>query len=422
MSVSLAVGTQWGDEGKAKAIDFLTQRHNIVVRFQGGANAGHTVNVDGDSHIFNLIPSGILNDHVTCILGGGMVIDVEVLFQEIEILQKKGIRVKDRIRLADNAHLVLPFHKLMDSKEEEDKDMLNIGTTKKGIGFCYADKVARYGVRLGHLFCDDFYSNILPSLVKRKNLHLEKIYNGKPLKLKEMTDYLKGIRSKISGFMINAPYYLNMEAESGRKILLEGAQGTMLDVDFGTYPYVTSSSPTTGGALSGSGLNFRYLKEVIGVTKAYTTRVGEGPFPSELDEKDSERLRELGNEFGSVTGRSRRCGWFDVPVIRHSAKINGLTSLFLSKLDVLDSMDTIKVGVGYELQGKRIDYFPSHSCDQIKVLYETFPGWKESTAECRKFKDIPKNARKYIHALEKFCGIPIKWISVGPGRKQTIEL
>lgn len=422
MAATLIVGTQWGDEGKAKVIDFLAEKTDIVVRYQGGANAGHTVKVGDEKYVFHLIPSGILYENTICMLGGGMVIDPEALFKEIEDIEARGINARDRIRIADNAHLLLPFHRVIDTRREEIMGNQKIGTTKRGIGICYADKVNRWGIRLGELTSETFYKERLPMLIQQKNNILTSIYDAEEIDEKEMTEYLRALGKKLSAFLINGPYYLNMELSSGKSVLLEGAQGTMLDLDFGTYPFVTSSNPTTGGALSGSGISFQFIEDVIGITKAYTTRVGSGPFPTEAHDEDGERLSRAGNEFGATTGRPRRCGWFDVEVVRHAARVNGLTSLALTKLDVLDDFDTIKVAVGYELHGKRISYFPASDIDKIKVIYEEFEGWKEPITECRHLDHLPKNARRYLTALEKFCGVPVKWVSVGPGRANTIRI
>jgi adenylosuccinate synthase len=421
MSATLIIGTQWGDEGKAKVIDYLSNDVDIVVRYQGGSNAGHTVKVDGNTYVFHLIPSGILYPDVICVLGGGMAIDPEAFFSELKSLEDRGIQYKDRLRVADNAHILLPHHRLMDQKSEELSGAHKIGTTKRGIGLCYADKVARVGIRIADIFTEGFYKNRLPYLIKNKNILLEKIYGIPALDINEVADYLREYAEKFQKYVVNVSYYLNMELASGKKIMLEGAQGTMLDLDYGTYPFVTSSSPTTGGAVAGSGINFQYIDNVVGITKAYVTRVGEGPFPTEIMGADADHLRTIGNEFGATTGRPRRVGWFDVEVIRHAARVNGLHSIVLTKLDILDTYETIKVGVGYELGGKRISYFPSSDYENIRVLYEEYPGWKEPINKCANFGDLPKNARKYIQALEKFCGVPIRLISVGPSRENTLS-
>lgn len=422
MPATLIVGTQWGDEGKAKVIDYLAKETEIVVRYQGGANAGHTVKVGDQKYIFRLIPSGILYPRTICVLGGGMVIDPEALFQEIAELEAKGVNPMGRLRIADNAHILMPYHKEIDVRSEEASGEHKIGTTKRGIGACYSDKVNRQGIRVGNLFNDDFYEKLLPRLVENKNKLLARMYDAPPSDIKEVREKLLELRDKLKDMVVNCPYYLNMELASGKRVLLEGAQGTMLDLDFGTYPYVTSSNPTTGGALSGSGVSFRYLKNVIGIAKAYSTRVGEGPYPTEVFGEEAELIRSLGHEFGSVTGRPRRCGWFDVEVIRHAARINGLNQLALTKIDVLDTFKTIKVATSYELDGKRIDYFPSCGVDRVKVNYEEFPGWQEQTSHVTKLKNLPKNARRYIEALQKFCGVPIAWVSVGPDRENTIAI
>jgi len=422
MPATLIVGTQWGDEGKAKVIDYLSKETDIVVRYQGGANAGHTVKVGDDKYIFRLIPSGILYPRTICVLGGGMVIDPDAMFQEIAELEAKGVNPSGRLRIADNAHLLMPYHKEIDVRSEEASGEHKIGTTKRGIGACYSDKVNRQGIRIGMLYSDQFFDSTLPRLVEQKNKLLTRMYDAPPMDLGEMREKLLALREKLRDMVVNCPYYLNMELASGKRVLLEGAQGTMLDLDFGTYPYVTSSNPTTGGALSGSGVSFRYLKSVIGIVKAYSTRVGEGPYPTEILGEEGDLLRKAGHEFGSVTGRPRRCGWFDVEVVRHAARINGLSALALTKIDVLDEFKTIKVATGYELDGKRIDYFPSCRVGDIKVIYEEFAGWQEPTSHITKLKNLPKNARRYIDALAKFCGVPIAWVSVGPGRDNTIAI
>ena len=422
MSVRLVVGAQWGDEGKAKVIDYMSDKTDIVVRYQGGANAGHTVKVDDQKYIFHLIPSGILYPHVICALGGGMVIDPEAFFTELNLLEKQGINTDGRIRIADNAHLLLPHHHLIDSKKEEGDSELFIGTTKRGIGVCYGDKINRWGIRLGDLLDEGFYKNRLPALLANTNKLLTRLYNEEPIPAKKMEDSLRETGKKIEPFLVNLPYYLDLEISADRSILLEGAQGTMLDVDHGTYPYVTSSNPTTGGALVGSGIRHKHLDEIIGIAKAYTTRVGEGPFPTEESGETAEKIRKLGQEYGATTGRSRRCGWFDVILLKHAVRINGLSGMVLTKLDIFDHFDSIKICIGYEWKGNRIDYFPSYAQDQIKPIYEVLPGWKESITHCRSFSELPKNARKYMQTIEKFCGIPIKWVSVGPSREETISL
>lgn len=420
MPANLVIGAQWGDEGKAKVIDYLARETDIVVRYSGGANAGHTVEVDNKKFVFHLVPSGILYDNVISVLGGGMVIDPDALFEEIEELKKQNITVEDRLRIADNAHILLPYHKELDAIQEESLGSNKIGTTKRGIGFCYTDKVSRWGIRMRDIISEDFYKSRLPLVIEQKNRILEKLYEKEPLSIKSIEDYLKALAEKVKPMLINAPYYLNTELDSGKNILLEGAQGTMLDVDFGTYPFVTSSNSTTGGAITGTGIAFQHLEEVVGIAKAYITRVGEGPFPTELDPEAADHLRKAGNEYGATTGRPRRTGWFDVEVIRHAARVNGLTSIALTKLDVLDSFETIKIAIGYDLNGKRISYFPSGEAQNVKPIYEDMPGWMTDTTGIRKREDLPKNARKYIEKIEKFTGVPVKWVGVGPKRENMI--
>lgn len=420
MPANLVIGAQWGDEGKAKVIDYLARETDIVVRYSGGANAGHTVEVEDKKFVFHLVPSGMLYDNTISVLGGGMVIDPDALFNEMEELKKENVSVAERLRIADNAHVLLPYHKEMDSLQEDSLGENKIGTTKRGIGFCYTDKISRWGIRMRDLISEEFYQNRLPLIIDQKNKTLENVFQKKSISLKEIENYLRETAEKVRPMLINAPYYLNMELDSGKRILLEGAQGTMLDVDFGTYPYVTSSNSTTGGAITGTGISFQHLKEVVGIAKAYITRVGEGPFPTELEPEAAEKLRNAGNEYGATTGRPRRTGWFDIEVIRHAARVNGLTAIALTKLDVLDSFETIKLGIGYELNGKRISYFPSGEVGNIRVIYEEIPGWMSDTSNIRNRNDLPKNARKYVEKIEKFTGIPVKWIGVGPKRENMI--
>lgn len=422
MAVNLIVGTQWGDEGKAKVIDFLSQKTDVIVRYQGGANAGHTVKVGDETYVFHLIPSGILYPNTICVLAGGMVIDPEAFFNELSQIEKRGIQTEGRLRIADNAHLLLPYHGLLDGLKEDSLGKNKIGTTRRGIGVCYGDKVNRVGIRVGDLFSQSFYQNRLPLIVQERNKVLSKIYGEEKIDLQELTSYLQDLSTRLKKYVVNVPYYLNLNLTSNKRILLEGAQGTMLDLDHGTYPYVTSSNPTTGGALTGSGISYQHLQEVIGITKAYATRVGEGPFPTELHGEEAETMRRYGNEYGASTGRPRRTGWFDVEVLRHAVRINGLTAVALTKLDILDNYDIIKVSVGYEWEGKRIDYVPSYDYDKVKPIYQEFLGWKQSIENCRTFDELPANAKSYIKALEKFIGVPIRWISVGPGREATIEM
>ena len=421
MSVYLLIGAQWGDEGKAKMIDYLAKEVDIIVRYQGGANAGHTVFVGGESYIFHLIPSGILYPDKVCILGGGMVIDLEVFFQEIEELERRNVpSPRERILVAENAHIILPWHKEADQKREAILER-PIGTTKRGIGMGYADKVLRQGIRVKDIFSDSFYKERLPYIVKWKNQEREHIYHLPPISLKEVEEYLRSYKEKLRPFVISLVYYINDALKGGKRILLEGAQGTLLDVDFGTYPYVTSSHPTVGGALIGSGINWQYIREVIGVMKCYATRVGEGPFPTEEKGEIGEILQERGKEFGATTGRKRRCGWLDLEAVRYASLVNGFTSLAITKLDVLSSFSTIKVGVGYRYLGERYNYFPSGDWEKVEVEYEELPGWG-SLEGITDYESLPEEVKLFIEKVENHTGVPVRWVSIGPSREATIEI
>jgi adenylosuccinate synthase len=421
MSIDLVVGAQWGDEGKAKVIDYLSKDTNIIVRYQGGANAGHTVVVDGQKYVFHLIPSGVIYPNTVCVIGNGVVLDPNFFLEECDKLNSQGFDVYRKIFISDSCHLILPFHQIIDSMIEANSlPGEKIGTTKRGIGISYADKMMRTGLRVGELLDKDTLANRLKIIVERKNEVLVKQYNADPVSYKEILDNLILFVDRVGHLIINTSYYLNEELKKGKHILLEGAQGTGLDIDFGTYPFVTSSNSTTGGAISGTGVNFKYLDKVFGISKAYCTRVGEGPFPTELFGDDAEQMRKLGHEFGATTGRPRRCGWFDVEMIKHAIRVNGLTSLVLTKIDILSHYEKIPVGVGYELNGKKLDYLPTHGLGNVKVIYEYLPGWKEDIVGINQFEKLPKLCQDYIHFLEKQIELPISFISTGPDRSHTI--
>ncbi len=421
MPVDLVVGAQWGDEGKAKVIDYLSKDTNIIVRYQGGANAGHTVVVDGKKYIFHLVPSGIIYPNTTCVIGNGVVLDPEFFIQECDALANQGFEVYKKIFISDACHIILPFHKIIDSLiEATSLPGEKIGTTKRGIGICYADKMMRTGLRAGELLDKEVLANKLKNIVEKKNQVLVKLYNADPLSYKEIFDKLYEVSEKIKHLIINTSYYLHQELKKGKHILLEGAQGTGLDIDFGTYPFVTSSNSTTGGAISGSGISFQYLEKVYGISKAYATRVGEGPFPTEVFDKEAEKMRNLGNEFGSTTGRPRRCGWFDVEMVKHASRVNGLTDLVLTKIDILSNYEKIPVGLGYELNGRKLDHMPSYNLDKVKVIYEELPGWKEDISGICEFEKLPKLCQDYILFLESQIEVPISLISTGPDRTHTI--
>lgn len=420
MSASLVVGAQWGDEGKAKVIDYLSEKIDIIVRYQGGANAGHTVCVDNRKFVFHLIPSGILYPNAVCVLGNGVVIDPDAFISELESLEREGIAASDRILISDGSHIVLPYHRLVDEAREKAAGGNRIGTTKRGIGFCYADKVSRTGLRIG-----DLYSGLeerLKYIVELKNQELVNLYGLSPISYDSLLAELKEFAARISPMVVNTVIYLNDALKSGKTVLLEGAQGTALDIDFGTYPYVTSSNTTTGGAIAGSGISFQHLNEVYGIAKAYLTRVGEGPFPTELHGEEGEKLRQQGREYGATTGRPRRCGWFDTELIRHSARVNGLTGIALTKVDILSIYDKIPVAVAYKRDGQTLPGFPTLGLERVEPVYEYLPGWNTDISGARSWDDLPPNCQSYIRKLEELTGVPIRLVSVGPNREQTIQL
>ncbi len=420
MSVTIVVGAQWGDEGKAKIIDYLSENIDIIARYQGGANAGHTVVVNNKQFIFHLIPSGILYPNTICVIGNGVVIDPKVFLEELENLKKEHIDYKNRILISDASHIVLPFHKIIDEHKENIASGQKIGTTKRGIGICYADKMLRIGIRIG-----DLYYNLeekLKNLVNIKNKELKYLYNLSELDFETLYKELKDFANKIESMVIHTPTYFEKALKENKTILLEGAQGTALDIDHGTYPYVTSSNTTTGGALAGTGISYKYIENVYGICKAYVTRVGEGPFPTELKDEVGDSLRKYGQEYGATTGRPRRCGWFDVELVKHAGRINGLTGLVLTKLDVLSHFDTIPVAVGYEFNQKPLTHFPSYGLESCIPIYEYLPGWKTDISQIKQYSDLPKNCKNYIEKLQEWTNIPIKYISLGPNRDQTIVL
>ncbi len=420
MGCTVAIGAQWGDEGKAKMIDYLTRNSDIVVRYQGGANAGHTVVVDEKKFVFHLIPSGILHDDKKCLIGNGVVLDPIQFLEEKELLEKKGIKVKDNLYISDAAHFILPYHKTIDCAIEELRDD-KIGTTKRGIGPCYADKCLRIGIRTGDIFDEDYLRKRVATVLKIKNLQLEKMYNQPGIEIDEIMALLLNFKEKAGDMIINSQHYLHDSISEGKQILLEGAQGYALDVDHGTYPFVTSSNPTIGGALLGTGLNASNIDEVIGITKAYITRVGEGPFPTEAEGEEGERLRVNGNEFGSTTGRPRRCGWFDAALMKKSIMINGITQIALTKLDVLTGFDKIKIGLGYEVDGQRADNTCLSHLHKAEPVYVEMDGWSENISNCKSLEELPVTAQKYIQFLESELNVPVTFVSVGPGREFTFK-
>lgn len=420
MGCKVVIGTQWGDEGKAKMIDYFTRDSDIVVRYQGGANAGHTVVANNKKYIFHLIPSGILHKDKLCVIGNGVVVDPLQLISEMELLEDEGYEVKGRLIISDAAHLILPFHKALDLAMEESRSK-KIGTTVRGIGPSYSDKCLRIGIRAGDIFDMRRLKEKVAMSLEIKNLQLQRIYRKKPFSEKEIMDIMQKFKRICGGMVVNTQHVLHSSLKEGKRILLEGAQGFALDIDHGTYPFVTSSNPTIGGALAGTGLNAFDLDEVIGITKAYLTRVGEGPFPTEALGEEGNRMRVNGAEFGSTTGRPRRCGWFDVPLLRQSAMINGLTRIVITKLDVLSGFKKIRVAVGYRIGGKKIDYFPAASLHKAEPIYKELKGWNGDISRCKTKADLPSGARNYIDFLESHIGVKISIISVGPDRRNTFK-
>jgi len=418
MGCKVAIGTQWGDEGKAKMIDFFTKSADIIVRYQGGANAGHTVVAEGKKYVFHLVPSGILHHDKICIIGNGVVLDPIQLIKEIEMLENDGYDVKNRLLISDAAHFILPYHIALDQAMEEFRSN-KIGTTSRGIGPSYSDKCLRTGIRIGDIFNEKLLRARLESTLSIKNLTLEKVYNKKTFSIEEIMEILNTFKLKSGKQICNTQHYIHTAIKQGKHILLEGAQGFALDIDHGTYPYVTSSNPTIGGALLGSGLNASNIDEVIGITKAYVTRVGEGPFPTEDTGPEGERMRSIGREFGSTTGRPRRCGWFDVQLLKESCMTNGVTSIALTKLDVLSGFKKIKIATGYSMNNKKIEFFPASMLQDVVPLYTEFDGWDEDISNCKNYKDLPDNTKKYIDFLENSIGVKIAIISVGPDRDKT---
>jgi adenylosuccinate synthase len=419
MSVTILVGSQWGDEGKGKIVDILSEKYDIVTRYQGGANAGHTVEIDDKQYILHLIPSGILRNNVICVIGNGVVIDPTALLDEIALLEKNNINVDGRLFISHNAHLIMPYHKLLDSISEQGNN--KIGTTGRGIGPCYIDKFARKGIRIVDLLNKKVLEEKIRKNLEEKNKLLEKIYENKGLDVEEIIDKYLAFDKAIDKYIKDVPTFLNEAIDNGKSILLEGAQGALLDVDHGTYPFVTSSSPTSGGACTGTGIPPTKIDNVIGIVKAYTTRVGNGPFPTELLDDDGEKLRKFGSEYGATTGRPRRCGWFDAPLVKYSAMINGIDSVAVTKLDVLSSFNEIKVCTGYKIDGKVIKSYPTDvdRLSQAVPVYESLPGWKMDISKCLSFKELPDKTKNYLNFISNKAGIKVDIISVGPKRKQT---
>ncbi|MCM8784692.1 MAG: adenylosuccinate synthase [Candidatus Omnitrophica bacterium] len=421
--VTVVVGTQWGDEGKGKVIDYLAEKFDIIARYQGGANAGHTVVVNNKKYIFHLIPSGILYPKKICVIGNGVVIDPVSLFEEIEYLKNNGIEVEGKLFIAENAHITLPYHKLLDKVEDKFRGKGQLGTTGRGIGTTYTDKFGRIGIRVIDFIDEDVFIEKLRIALELKNYLFKEYYKEEILKVDKIYKDYKPYREGIKKFAINTAVYLNEKIEQGKKILAEGAQGTFLDIDFGTYPYVTASNPIAGGACIGLGISPKKIEKIIGVAKAYTTRVGMGPFPTEIKDDIGEKLRKVGNEFGATTGRPRRCGWFDTNLVKFACIINGIDEIILTKLDVLTGFEKIKIGVGYKYEDEIINFYPFNSkiFSNCEVIYEELDGWGENISNIRSYRGLPKNVKKYVEKIEEKIGIKITKISTGSSRGQIIE-
>jgi adenylosuccinate synthase len=425
--IIVIIGAQWGDEGKGKVVDLLADRFDIVSRYQGGHNAGHSVYVGERAFVLRLLPSGIIHPDTTCVLGNGMVIDPKAFFEEVDQIAEQGVEVSpERLKVSSRAHLIMPYHRALDHTSEERLGNERIGTTLRGIGPAYEDKAGRRGIRVA----DAMSPEILKMRIERNLEEANRIivlFGNQPLRADEILEEISPLVERLRPYVCETSHFLAEARKANKKILLEGAQATLLDVDHGTYPYVTSSNPTAGGASVGAGIPPHHITGVLGIVRTYATRVGEGPFPTEMledEEHIAHLIRERGNEYGSVTKRPRRCGWFDAVSTRYAAELNGFDSIALTKLDVLDELDEIKVAIGYEIDGKRIDTFPAVSNDlrQIKPVYETLPGWKTDTVGITKFVDLPEAARNYVTFLSEQVGVEIGLISTGPERDQTIIL
>jgi len=420
MPVHVIVGSQWGDEGKGKIVDHLSENVDIVARYQGGANAGHTVVIGEQEYILHLIPSGIFNPEVTCIIGNGVVVDPAALLEEIEMLRSFGLDIRRRLFISHNAHLIMPYHKLLDKLREENNS--KIGTTGRGIGPAYIDKFTRTGIRIVDLLDRDALSRKIKTNLEEKNKLLRQIYGEAELNVDAIIEQYQEFDKKIDEFITDTSYYLNNALAEGKTVLAEGAQGALLDIDHGTYPYVTSSNPTSGGACTGLGIPPTAITNVTGIVKAYTTRVGNGPFPTELTGDEGDQLRTWGKEYGATTGRPRRCGWFDAMLVKYSAQVNGMQDMAITKLDVLSHLDEIAVCTAYEVNGKKLKTFPTDEkqLKNLKLIYETLPGWKQSLTGMKHYADLPDNAKHYVTRLEELIGIPARIISVGARRDQTV--
>lgn len=423
MSTVVVVGTQWGDEGKGKITDFLAEKAEVVARYQGGNNAGHTIVFGGTRYKLHMIPSGIFYQDKVCVLGNGMVVHPEALVQELNYLHEHGVST-DKLRISDRAHLIMPYHIKLDKAEENRKGTSKIGTTGKGIGPAYMDKAARVGIRVGDLLFPNQFAEKLKRNLEEKNRLLERLYQTEGFTFEEIYEPYMACAERIRPYVTDTSVVLNDAIDQGSRVLFEGAQGVMLDIDQGTYPFVTSSNPVAGGVCIGSGVGPTKIHHVVGVAKAYTTRVGDGPFPTELHNEIGDQIREVGREYGTTTGRPRRVGWFDSVVVRHARRVSGITGLSLNSLDVLTGLDTVKICTAYKYDGKVMENYPA-SLDilaKCEPVYEELPGWKEDITGVRSLHQLPIEAQHYIERITHLTGIPLAIFSVGPGRDQTIQV
>ncbi|TVR19226.1 MAG: adenylosuccinate synthase [Balneolaceae bacterium] len=424
MAVRIVIGAQWGDEGKGKVVDILSAEADYVVRYQGGANAGHTLKFDDTTIVLHLIPSGMFNGNSKCIIGNGVVVDPIALVDELKEVESLGVDLKGRFFISSSAHLILPYHKVLDQVKEKSRGSDAIGTTGRGIGPAYVSKVSRIGIRMLDLLDMKSLEEKIKKNLRDINVALENVYGEEPLDGDEMIAKLKPAVEIVKPYITNTTELLHDALENGESVLLEGAQGSLLDVDHGTYPYVTSSSPTAGGACCGSGIPPLAVTHSMGITKAYCTRVGNGPFPTELDDAAGEKLRKNGQEFGATTGRPRRCGWLDLVALKYAIRLNGMNELTLTKLDVLDDFETIKLCTHYELDGEKTEVFPldTEKVERVKPVYTSFEGWNTSTRNISAFDELPEKAKEYIRFIEEFTGVKFTIISTGPKRSETIIL
>ncbi|MCH4178396.1 MAG: adenylosuccinate synthase [Megasphaera sp.] len=423
MATAMVIGTQWGDEGKGKIVDYLAQKADVVIRSQGGNNAGHTVVVDDKSYALRLLPSGILFSDKTCIIGSGVVVNPKVLLQEIGNMVAQGVKIS-KLEISTRAHVIMPYHVRIDEEDEKLKGDAKIGTTKNGIGPCYADKINRVGIRMGDLIDEKLFAKKLRINIDLKNRLFERYYGCEGFDYDAVLKEYLGYADQLRQYVKDTDYAANLYITEGKKVLFEGAQATMLDLDHGTYPFVTSSNPTAGGACTGSGVGPRKMQNIVGVVKAYTTRVGAGPFPAEQINEVGDYLRNTGHEFGTVTGRPRRCGWMDTAVVKFAGMLNSLDYLAITRLDILDDLDTIKICTGYTYQGKLLKEYPAslEVLEHVEPVYEEMPGWKCHISDMKTYEELPEKARNYVERISELVGVPLGIVSVGPNRNQTIVL